>query len=899
MSMKTRSGIALIFVAFSLTVARGTAHGWSSAIGAINVPILRAFSTGAFGTHQFLTERARQLLAEHPVLRAGFIRFPEAEELALNGSIILDQTGLGPDNPENSQYSWHWYNPNLKYEIGMGNGKTPKLVEEYFQNLKNIFKFRALNEPSPPTPLGNISNMFVGGGPRDAAHEAAYLAHFIQDMTCAFHVVGMPIAPLPDPGPIRAYRDFAVKKLMIGGPFRTFTPDEWDTVVGNSAEAFANDNKADWFDPNYYDGRGSAYVKDSGHFQYEAAVEVAYKQDFLNHTSRWDALLATGLVSPVWRRSMSAEELARGVAAATLSKYLTTGLELFSPEKKFRGVSPEVPYDDWWKAIQATYTLYRSTFTALIVLAEDLKLVKLPGEKDMYQVQAVIRNMEPEADATEVSLAFWVLGTRDQKGEGKIAKIDMHTASKWLPLSGRVRISDPEVQGDKIYYKGAGKIQLEIAGKYPVPDAESSIREYDLRDIRIEGKVLPDMTGLKRTEVEDYLKKNDLKLDARENAGIAKTSEQEDTVKEQSPLPRTVVAAGDTVTVSFLGSFMVKVPNITQPAVLMQEAIKMIKDAGLSVKEPLWHVQVDDSVPEGTAVEQNPRWDALVAPGSGVTFKVAVHRSVSYPAPLAPLDCYANIDIEPQNPYITVDQRLKLRASISFYDSPNGRNELKIPLDRAQIEWKLDRQEKEDWPAGEVVLMSAAGPEATLTPVAAGLVMISCKIINVINQNLATTQVLVIKRRPGVDPPADPPLPAQTDPPTGDDRPPIKPDPPVKPEITRDSVVPPIEESMELEGSWDTSSGMVVDFRRIGGNDYQGTLIRLLTAKKYKFYKELLGVTNMRATRIGPGTYVLSVRNGVDPETGTEIWIENYTVVTVKGNSAQVTKGLSWTRVLN
>jgi hypothetical protein len=890
MSMKTRFGVAFVLAACSLAVTGGTAHGWSSAIGAVNMPVLRVISTGAFGTHQFLTERARQLLAEHPVLRAGFIRFPEAEELARNGSIILDQTGLGPDNPENSQYSWHWYNPNLVYEKGMGNGKTPKLVEEYFQNLKNIFKSRGLNEPPPPIPPGNISDMF--GAPHDAAHEAAYLAHFIQDMTCAFHVVGMPIAPLPDPGPIRAYGDFAVKKLMIGGPFRTFTPEDWDTVVGNAAEAFAKDNKADWFDPNYYDGNMIAYVEDSGHFQYEGAVEVAYKADALNHTSRWDALLATGLVSPVWRRSMSAEEFTRGVAAATASKYLTTGRDLYSLEKRNNHVNPEVPYDDWWKAIQATYTLYRSTFTALIILAEDLKLVKLPNEKDAYQVQAVIRNMEPEADATEVSLAYWVLGTRDDKGEGKVAKIDMHTASPWLPLSGKVRISDTEVRGGEIFYKGSGKIRLEIAGKYPIPDAESAVHEYDLRDIRIEGKVLPDMTGWKRAEVEDYLNSNEFKLVAREDAGIAETPEQEDTVKGQLPLPRTIVAARDTITVSFLGKFKVKVPNITQPAVLLQRAVQMIRDARLSVKEPLWHVQVDDSIPEGTAMEQDPQPGALVPPGSGVTFKVAVHRPVTYPTPLAPLDCYANIEIEPQNPYTTVNQRLKLRATVNFYDSPNGVNELKIPLDRAQFEWRLETQEKEDWPAGEVVLLTTAGPEATLTPVAAGLVIISCKITNVINQNLATDKVMVIKERPGGDPPADPTQPPRTDPPPKDDRPPIQ------PEIKRDPVVP-IEESTELEGSWKTSSDMVVDFRRIGGNDYQGTLTQLLTAKKYKFYKELLGQVTFLATRTGPGTYALHARNGVNPKTGEVIWVYDYAFVTVRGNSAQVNKGLAWTRVSN
>ena len=208
------------------------------------------------------------------------------------------------------------------------------------------------------------------------------------------------------------------------------------------------------------------------------------------------------------------------------------------------------------------------------------------------------------------------------------------------------------------------------------------------------------MTGWKRAEVEDYLNSNVFKLVAREDAGVAETPEQEDTVKEQSPLPRAIVAAGDTITVSFLGKFKVKVPNITKPGVLTQEAIKMIEDAGLSVKEPIAQVQVDDSIPEGTAVVQDPEPGALVPPGSEVSFKVAVHRPANYSAPLAPLDCYASISIEPQNPYITVDQRIKLRATVNFYDSPNGANELKIPLDRAQFEWKLDKQEKEDWPAG-------------------------------------------------------------------------------------------------------------------------------------------------------------------------------------------------------
>lgn|GEM_PF-2881366 len=884
-----RFGVVLAFIACSLTVTRGTARGWSSTVGASDMGLIR-LETVAFATHQFLSQKAYQLLAEHPVIRAGYVRFPDLAAIVLHGSIDQGQNGLGPDNPGNSLYSWHWYNPNLEYEPGSGNGLTPKKVAEYLLGLKNLLMSQGLEGGA----MAPSARRGTGPSPSDGAHEAAYLAHFIQDMTCAFHVVGMPVPPTAGPDPIRLYRNDAVKRRMIAGPFRVFTEDMWDDVVGHAAAAFADDGKADWFDPNYYDGAWPADVKNSGHFQYEAAVEVAYMKDVLNHGARWDALLATGLVSPVWKRGVSAEVFTRLVARATQSKYTVTGGALFPPELRAEG-RVEVPYDDWWRAIQATYTLWRQAFSALVVLPEDLKLVKLAGERDVYQLHAVVRNLEPEADATDVRLAYEIPGSRDQKGEGRVPKIPLSRASEWIPLSGKVRIADPGIHGDRIVYDGAGTVRLTVTGRYPLPDAEEAIREVPLRDVRIEGRVLPDMTGWTRIEVVDYMSRNGLVLAPREDAGVAETPDQQFAVKEQSPSPRTVVAAGDTVAVSFWGRFKVKVPDITRPAVPLQEAIRMIRAAGLSAKEPFWHVRVDDSVPEGTAVEQSPAPGTLVLPGSGVTFKVAVHRPVTYPAPPAPLDCFASIDIEPQNPRVTVGQSIKLRASVSFYDPPNGRDKLEIPLDQAHFVWDLVSQDKEDWPAGEVVLMSAAGPEATLTPVAAGLVLVSCRIANVLNQNLATNRVLVVERTPGDEPPAEPPPaapPAGTAPPTEPER------PPVKPEIARDPVSP-VEESTELEGSWDTSSDMIVDFRRVGGNDYEGTLTQLLTAKKLRFYKELLGQVVFRATRIGPGTYSMSARNGVDPRTGAVIWVYDYAVVTVRGNIAQVNKGLAWRRLTN
>ena len=51
--------------------------------------------------------------------------------------------------------------------------------------------------------------------------------------------------------------------------------------------------------------------------------------------------------------------------------------------------------------------------------------------------------------------------------------------------------------------------------------------------------------------------------------------------------------------------------------------------------------------------------------------------------------------------------------------------------------------------------------------------------------------------------------------------------------------------------------------------------------------------------KISPGTYSISARNGVDPKTGEVIWVYDFAVVTVRGNAAQVNKGLTWIRVSN
>lgn len=876
---------SLIRIAFFLLVwllARDTIFGWSSTIPTLDYSIFRVTSN-AFATHQFLGQQAYEALKEHPVLRAGFVRFPEFEAIFRHGSIDQSQNGLGPDNPHNSKYSWHWYNPDLKYEPAFGNGLAPTIVSESLFALKNIFKVQGLKTANKPG---------------DGAHEAAYLAHFIQDMTCAFHVVGMPIPASVGPGPIRVYRDNWVKKMMIGGPFKRFSESDWDDVVAHAVEAFAADSKADWFDPNYYDGGWPSAVMNSSHFQYEAAVEVAYMKDAWNHSSRWNALRAAGLLSPLWKRSQPPKDFARLVAEQTLSKYTLSGLDLFPEEKKAKA-EVEVPYDDWWRAIQATYTLWRAAFSAMVVLEEDLKLVKLPREKDMYQVQAVIRNLEPESDVEQVSVKYEIPGTRKQNGTGSAARISKSEASDWIPLSGKVYIPDPEIRGNQIFYNGNDTIRVEASGQYQVPDAEELVKEFALRDIRISGTILQDMTGWKRSEVEDYLTTNELEMEVGESAGPAPDPDQEDTVKSQKPLPRAIVAPGDKISVSLYDRYMTKVPNVTKPPLRQHEAVKLIKDCSLEVEEPIGKIEVEPTIPEGVAVEQIPKPDTLVAPGSKVKIRISVHKKPAQQAP-GRLGCYASIDIEPQGQWISIDQRLQLRASVTFYDSPNGENKLNVPLESARFEWKLGQQKKEDWPPGEVATLSANGPVATLTPLASGEVYITCSVTNVLNQNLALSQVVIVKTRP--EPEETPPEPVQDE--AAEEEKEEEPAPERSPEpspaVTNPppSSLPPTtppEESTELEGIWDTTRGIVIDIRRIGGNDYEGTLVRLYTPEKIKYYKVPIGYRMFRARKIGPGEYSCDFMGGIHPKTG-EMWFNSYYVLVVKGNKAQVRGGITWIR---
>ncbi len=98
MSM-TRKGRG-VFFSLMLFLIPASVFGWSS----------KGESTfyGLAGTHQFMCKAAHAYFKHHPA--AQFYDFPGIEAIISYSGVNTKQEGKGPDNPQKSNYSDHWYN---------------------------------------------------------------------------------------------------------------------------------------------------------------------------------------------------------------------------------------------------------------------------------------------------------------------------------------------------------------------------------------------------------------------------------------------------------------------------------------------------------------------------------------------------------------------------------------------------------------------------------------------------------------------------------------------------------------------------------------------------------------------------------------------------------------------
>ncbi len=577
---------------------------------------------GPFATHQFLNAEAYQQLARHPAFQfretsSDYAKFPTIGEIQANSGVTWMEGGSGPDNPQNSYYSWHYYNP-LTPE-----GGGPRIVQRYYELL-----LTNMLDPTEKTldPLSQKETF----SPRNAA----YVAHYIQDMGCPFHIFGM---PRKGGGKIEQKSPPGEK---VTGPYRQFDQELWTKAV-REAEKDANPN-TDWFDANYYDGEFSP-VMGSTHFSYEAFVEVAYKDGgavfWALNFGRF--MGEQGIVSPLWSGPDQIRQMAQAMAKETRDRVdqrkgglwfdgdlyqanLSVGaysLYWLNYDELFQTIDQfiNVPYEDWWRCIQATYSVWRGSFSALILQKRYVKFSEAFGKPGMYHLMARINNMEPRADAQNVRISFSTKGRKVLKGEGRLIRIEANALSEWIELDGDLALDDLDFS--------QGEVVFEITGVYgKIPDAGITQVTFLLKDIDIDSLIMPDLIGSEGDWAKKFLEVNPFVAEVTVySAGYPKTKEQAKRVADQTPKAGTAMSPHEKVILVVYDDYLVTVPSVIGQTLAKAQGI--LTDAGLRVRSGV--ILVDPGEEEGIVKDQSPEPGARVSAGQEVTILVSQRK----PAP--------------------------------------------------------------------------------------------------------------------------------------------------------------------------------------------------------------------------------------------------------------------------
>jgi hypothetical protein len=208
--------------------------------------------------HQYILKEAYKLLMKDPVVlalkEAGHFHFPPLDQILDYEGVYyasLGKSGPGPDSEEHSYWSWHYYNPRT------GEGNAPSQAAKYYERLRDKLLYPAREIPV---------DIVVKGKPHDykkdltGARDAAYLAHFIADMSVPYHINGMwgkKAARLHKEG-----QTFLHEKIV--GPTGK-GPEDWAREFKRWHGYYTEKPLADWFDPWYFDYYGIPVISAVSH----------------------------------------------------------------------------------------------------------------------------------------------------------------------------------------------------------------------------------------------------------------------------------------------------------------------------------------------------------------------------------------------------------------------------------------------------------------------------------------------------------------------------------------------------------------------------------------------------------------------------------------------------------
>ncbi len=350
-------------------------HAWSS--------VYETQTLG--GTHHNLCRLAYQELQRDPAFLG--IPFPSLQAIIEQGAVRVAAEGgmaigLGPDDATRSAYSMHYYNPVID------RGRAPEVILSFF----NALKMDLYHAP-------------VRSGDAGVAQKASWVAHFVQDMTVPYHVLGMPVGYQLHQKNASAIIGQRVPQIRIPALLQRFENDR--------QKRGAN---ADWFEAWYYDGNSQAPTKTGTHFAYEAAAMFTQPQDASGH-------------HPYWRNTKPADLFAKEIALSTreLTERYSEATDACPTGRCAPAfdASSRVAARLLGSAVQATYSIWRASFSGLRIALS--RVTPVSGQRDMYTIAVVVHNLTREA--AHNAHAAMIIGS----GAGSMRQVSLGSLASLQP----------------------------------------------------------------------------------------------------------------------------------------------------------------------------------------------------------------------------------------------------------------------------------------------------------------------------------------------------------------------------------------------------------------------------------------------------------------------------------
>jgi hypothetical protein len=347
-------------------------------------------------------------------------------------------TGPGPDSDGKSPFSWHYFNPNTPTVGGL-----PKAVADHYDSLRGalVAKNRIYDGPA------------MGA---DINRTAAWLGHFIADMSCPYHLNGFSAAEAKSRITSGSMNYDATYWGDISSVFTDWSKEFklWETLFDKDKGTY------DWFDPWYFDGLLIAKGKHSTHIEWEANVStlrvsgtrMGYAPLFLNEQKTGGNGNADNFDK--FMRNVALETKKQQAAAAPL-------LMLHSPETQ----------DLLDQAAQNIYTAWRASFSAL----QPDFTIKADPQGGGNKLTVKIKNLEDNETARGVKVTVSAVkatitgpATADA---GDIGPGEEKEIQEWT-----IEKDDPNAND--------AKLTIEVTGAFAeTPDSGKSILEKNLSNL--------------------------------------------------------------------------------------------------------------------------------------------------------------------------------------------------------------------------------------------------------------------------------------------------------------------------------------------------------------------------------------------------------------------------------